>query len=177
MMKQMKDTALLIIDMQEGNFSEPNPIYKGYELLKKVKNLISKARPSTPIVFIQNNGGSGDPDEYGTASWQIHSSIKPIQDDVVIQKRTPDAFHETSLNNELKSRGIKKLVVAGLQTEYCIDTTCRSAFNLGYEVILVKNSHSTWDSSILTAEQIIKHHNNVVSGFFVVLKNESEVIF
>ncbi|MCW3986544.1 MAG: cysteine hydrolase [Candidatus Bathyarchaeota archaeon] len=177
MMKQMTNAALLIMDMQVGNFSEPNPIYKGNELLKKAKNLISKARSSIPIVFIQNNGGSGDPDEYGTAGWRIHPSIEPMQDDVVIQKRTPDAFHKTNLNDELKSRGIKKLVVVGLQTEYCIDTTCRSAFNLGYEVILVKDSHSTWDSSILTAEQIIEHHNNVLSGFFVVLKNESEVIF
>jgi len=65
----------------------------------------------------------------------------------------------------------------GLQTEYCIYTTCRRAFSLGYVVILVKNAHSTWDSSCLTAQQIIWHHNYVLGGWFVVLKNEREIEF
>ena len=139
----MNDTALLIIDMQLGNFSEPDPIYKGDELLEKVKSLIAKARSAqTPIVYIQNNGGSGEPDEYGTPGWEIHPSIAPVKGDVVVQKQTPDAFHETNLHSELESRGIRKLVIAGLQTEYCIDTTCRRASSLGYDIILVENAHS-----------------------------------
>ena len=49
--------------MQVGNFSEPSPIYKGNELLAKVKSLIARARSAhIPIVYIQNNGGSDDPD-------------------------------------------------------------------------------------------------------------------
>ena len=60
----------------------------------------------------------------------------------MVQKQTPDAFHETNLHSELESRGIRKLVIAGLQTEYCIDTTCRRASSLGYDIILVENAHS-----------------------------------
>jgi nicotinamidase-related amidase len=97
--------------------------------------------------------------------------------DVVVQKQTPDAFHETNLHRELESKGIKKLVIAGLQTEYCIDTTCRRAFSLGYDVILVKDAHSTWDSPRFTAKQIIEHHNHVLGGLFVTLKNEREIEF
>ena len=127
----MSETALLIIDMQAGNFSGQNPIYKGNELLTRVKSLLNKARTAHMlIVYVQNNGGSGDPDEYGTSGWEIHPSISPVKEDVVIQKKTPDAFHETNLNSELESRRIKKLVIAGLQTEYCIDATCRRAFKL-----------------------------------------------
>jgi len=174
----MNDTALLIIDMQVGNFSEPNPIFKANELLAKVKSLVAKARSArTPIVYVQNNGRKGDPDEYGTQGWEIHSSIAPTEGNLVVQKRTPDAFHETNLHRELESMGIKKLVIAGLQTEYCIDTTCRRAFSLGYDVILVKDAHSTWDSSSLTAQQIIEHHNSVLCGWFATLKNEIEVEF
>jgi len=174
----MNDTALLIIDMQVGNFSEPNPIFKADELLAKVKSLVAKARSAKiPIVYIQNNGRKGDPDEYGTQGWKIHPSIATIEGNLVIQKRTPDAFHETNLHRELESRGIKRLVFAGLQTEYCVDTTCRRAFSLGYEVILVKDAHSTWDSSSLTAQQIIEHHNSVLGGWFATLKNEIEIEF
>ena len=174
----MSDTALLIIDMQVGNFSEPDPVYKGNELLAKVKSLIARARSAQiSIIYVQNNGGSGEPDAYGTLGWEIHPSIAPIEGDVVVQKQTPDAFHETNLHSELESREIKKLVIAGLQTEYCIDTTCRRAFSLGYDVILVKDAHSTWDSSQFTAQQIIEHHNRVLGGWFATLKNESEIKF
>jgi len=174
----MSDIALLIIDMQAGNFSEPNPVYKGNELLAKVKSMITKGRSAQiPIIYVQNNGDSGDPDEYGTAGWEIHSLVAPIEGDVVVQKKTPDAFHETNLHHELESRGIKKLIIAGLQTEYCIDTTCRRAFILGYDVILVRDAHSTWDSPLLTAQQIIGHHNQVLGGWFAILKNEKEIEF
>jgi len=174
----MRDTALLIIDMQVGDFSEPDPIYKGNELLAKVKSLIARARSAQiPIVYVQNNGSSGDPDAYGTPGWKIHPSITPVEGDVVVQKQTPDAFHETNLHRELESRRIKKLVIAGLQTEYCIDTTCRRAVSLGYDIILVKDAHSTWDSSRFTAQQIIEHHNDVLGGWFANLKNEREIEF
>ncbi|MDH5437645.1 MAG: cysteine hydrolase [Candidatus Bathyarchaeota archaeon] len=174
----MSDTALLIVDMQVGNFSEPAPIYKGDELLAKVKNLITRARcAQIPIFYVQNNGGSGDPDAYGTPGWEIHPSISPVEGDVVVQKQAPDAFHETNLHRELESIGIEKLVIAGLQTEYCIDTTCRRAFSLGYKVLLVKDAHSTWDSQSFTAKQIIEHHNQVLGGWFVTLKNEREIEF
>ena len=164
--------------MQVGNFSGPDPVCKGDELLEKVKNLIVRARSAQiPIVYVQNNGGSGDPDAYGTLGWEIHPSITPVEGDAVVQKETPDAFHETDLHRELESRGIKELVIAGLQTEYCIDTTCRRAFSLGYNVILVGDAHSTWDSSCFTAQQIIEHHNRVLSGWFATLKNEREIQF
>ena len=170
-------TAMLVIDMQLGNFLEPHPVYEGQKLLHRVRSLIAKARSARiPIVYVQNNGGEGDPDEYGTPGWEIHPSIKPEPNDSVIQKGSPDAFHETKLRQELESKGIENLVVAGLQTEYCVDTTCRRAYTLGYEVILVRDAHSTWDSG-LTASQIIDHHNDVLGGWFVKLKDEKDVLF
>lgn len=174
----MRETGLLIIDMQAGNFSGPTPIFNGVELLAKVKRLVEKARSAhAPIGYVQNDGGSGDPDEYDTPGWEIHSTIMPVVGDILVRKKTPDAFHETNLHSQLESRGIRRLVVAGLQTEYCIDTTCRRAFSLGYDTILVKDAHSTWDSSLLTAQQIIDHHNRVLGGFFVALRNEQQIEF
>ena len=173
----MVNTALLVIDMQLGNF-ESNPVYMANDLLTKTKSLIQKARAShVPIIYVQNNGGKGDPDECGSSGWKIHPAIAPIKGEVLIQKKTPDAFHETNLHEELKSRKITHVVVVGLQTEYCIDTTCRRAFSLGYKVTLVKDTHSTLDTPILSATQIIEHHNRVLSGFFVTLKDEKEIIF
>ncbi len=175
---KMVNTALLIIDIQLGNFLGSDPVSDGEKLLSKVRRLIGKARDEGfPIFYVQNKGSKGDPDEIGTPGWEIHPTIVPKEGDVVIEKETPDAFHKTTLRQELKSKGIEKLVIAGLQTEYCIDTTCRRAYSLGYDVVLVKDAHSTWDSSNLTAEQVIEHHNQVLGGWFVTLKNENEIEF
>ena len=81
------------------------------------------------------------------------------------------------LHRELRSRGIMRLVVAGLQTEYCVDTTCRRAYSLGYEIILVGDAHRTWDSDSLSASQIIDHHNNVLGGWFATLRKNEEITF
>jgi nicotinamidase-related amidase len=173
----MSDVALLVIDMQLGNFTS-NPVYKAADLLARTKSLIQKARVSkVPVIYVQNNGGKGDPDEYGTEGWKIHPSIAPTKEDSLVQKKTPDAFHKTNLRETLESRSVRHVVVAGLQTEYCVDTTCRRAFSLGYDVILVKDTHSTWDTPMLNAGQVIKHHNSVLEGFFVTLKNEEEIVF
>ena len=68
----------------------------------------------------------------------------------MIQKWTPDSFHETSLHDELKNKGIQNLILTGNQTEMCVDTTCRRAFSLGYDVTVVKDAHGTWDSDSFT---------------------------
>jgi nicotinamidase-related amidase len=73
--------------------------------------------------------------------------------------------------------GIKNLVIVGVQTEFCVDTTCRTAFSLGYKNILVSDGHSTFDSPILTAAQIIEHHNGIIGGLFAELKKTEEVEF
>jgi nicotinamidase-related amidase len=175
---RMVNTALLIIDMQLGNFQGKDSVYAGEKLLSNVQRLIGRARgEGVPIFYVQNKGGKGDPDEIGTPGWEIHPTILPKEGDAVIKKETPDAFHKTSLHQKLRSKGIDMLVVAGLQTEYCIDTTCRRAYSLEYAVVLVKDAHSTWNSCNLTAEQIIGHHNQVLGGWFATVKNENEIKF
>ena len=64
----------------------------------------------------------------------------------------------------LAERGIRRLVLAGMQTEYCIDTTTRRARSLGYEVVLAADAHSTYPGA-LPAEQVIAHHNSVLKAF------------
>ena len=77
----------------------------------------------------------------------------------------------------MQTRGIGHLIIAGIQTEYCVDTTCRRGCSLGYEVTLVEDAHSTWDTEHLTASQIIDHHNQVLSGWFVTLEAARRIKF
>ncbi|CAG9620458.1 Peroxyureidoacrylate/ureidoacrylate amidohydrolase RutB [Sutcliffiella rhizosphaerae] len=89
----------------------------------------------------------------------------PEEKDVIIQKFTPDSFLHTSLDEELKKQDIKHVILTGIQSEVCVDTTCRRAFSLGYKVTLVSDTHSTWDSKEITAQQIIDHHNRALKWF------------
>ena len=169
-------TALLVIDVQNGMFVEEDPVYKGDTLIENVKRLISEARTNgTPIFYIQHNEPKGEPLETGTFAWEIHAEIEPHESDPVIQKTTPDSFFNTELDTELKKRGIDQLIVAGIQTEICVDTTCRRAYSLGYHVALASDAHGTWNSDQLTAEQIIQHHNRTLR-FFAKVSPTSEII-
>ncbi|QHW31220.1 cysteine hydrolase [Paenibacillus rhizovicinus] len=158
--------ALLIIDVQLAMFDEAAPVDQGERLLEKLQTVISRARVSgTPIVYIQHNEGPGTPLESGTTGWEVHPAIRPEAHDLVIQKETPDSFYRTPLKQELDARGIHELILAGIQTEICVDTTCRSAFSHGYNVTLLRDAHSTWSTDELSAKQIISHHNNVLRWF------------
>jgi nicotinamidase-related amidase len=64
-----------------------------------------------------------------------------------------------------ESRGIGRLVLAGMQTEYCVDTTCRRASGLGYDVALASDAHGTWGAGHLPAAEVVSHHNEVLGGF------------
>lgn len=169
-------TALIIIDMQVDLLS--GPIYKGDELLKNIALLIEKARlANKPIIYIQHTEQDDESMGKNREGWRIHPLIEPDEEDIVVLKYTPDSFHETRLHEELSSRNIKNIVIAGLQTEYCVDTTCRSAFRLGYNTTLVRDGHSTYDSRIITAAQIIEHHNKVLGSWFAKLKTADEIVF
>jgi nicotinamidase-related amidase len=175
----MKDrTAVLIIDVQRCNFEESPPVHNGGELLSKITALVTRARAGGAlVVHVQHCGPEGAIDQPGTRGWEIHPAIAPAEGDLVVLKRHPDAFQDTELGRELQARGMDRLLISGIQTEYCVDTTCRRAYSLNYDVILVKDAHSTWDTDLLTAPQIIAHHNAVLGGWFAQVKECSELNF
>ncbi|MBT2681980.1 cysteine hydrolase [Bacillus sp. ISL-35] len=169
----MNKKALLVIDVQNEMFQEGNEVFNGEGLLKGMKKLLEQARVQRiPVFYIQHNDLSL---KYGTHLWEVHSEIAPQKGDIRVQKNTPDSFFNTNLEQELKEKNIQHLVLAGIQTEICVDTTCRSAFSKGYKVTLVSDLHSTWPTTELSAQQIINHHNGVLR-WFADVKNSDEII-
>ena len=155
-------------------FAPENAVYASESLLQTLHRVIAQVRSAgIPMVYVQNNGGPDDPDQPGTPGWQIHPALVPQALDLVIQKWTPDAFYRTSLQDELTQRGIEHLILMGMQTEYCIDTTCRHAFALDYQVTLIKDGHSTYSTSLLPAKDIIAHHNGLLRAFAKVVEAEA----
>jgi nicotinamidase-related amidase len=179
MEENMPKTALLVIDMQVGLLEDTNyPIFNKNQLISNVNKLIERARNSEAvIIFVRHTEGQGSPLEIHQPGWQVSSELNIFSEDIILDKYTPDSFHQTVLTDILIQQGVLNLVIAGLQSEYCIDTTCRRAFTLGYKTTLVSDAHSTCDSEHLGASDIIKHHNHVLSNGFVTLCDHSQVDF
>jgi nicotinamidase-related amidase len=157
--------ALVIIDVQIGLVRLMPPELQD-RVLSNITVLLGKARSSgIPVVFIQHDGPKGHPLETNTPAWAIHPSILPRAGEPVIRKKASDSFFETGLAEELHNDNIGNLIIAGAMTEYCVDTTCRRAVTLDYDVMLVADAHLTRDTPVLTASQIIAHHNLLLDGF------------
>lgn len=176
------NTALLIVDVQVAPFiwhqyGGPE-LFNSEQLVQNLCSLIEKARVSnTPVIYVQYTEADGTPRGIGQPLWEVHPQIKPQEGDITVNKYHADPFYGTTLHEQLKAMNISNLVITGVQTEFCVDTTCRTAFSLGYKNILVSDGHSTFDNGTLTALQIITHHNSIIGGLFAELKKADEVVF
>ncbi|WP_113930914.1 cysteine hydrolase family protein [Bacillus sp. P14.5] len=159
-------TALLIIDVQNAMFTMEPPVHKGNELLENIQKMISYARDrNIYLIFVQHSGPNNSPLEKNTEGWDLYDTLSPQAEDIIIHKKTPDSFYETSLQEYLSQLKIEHLIVTGIQTEACVDTACRIGFSLGYKMTLVKDAHSTFHKETLSASSIIEHHNEVLRWF------------
>ncbi len=161
-------TALVVIDVQVDLFAYPeSPIYRGERVLERIAALISRAREAgAPVVYVQHAESDGSPMARGKPGFAVHPAIAPLAGDAVVVKKTPSAFHRTALKRVLAELACDRLVLCGLQTEYCVDTTVRHGSVLGYEQIVAQDAHSTYDSQPLRASEIILHHQRIWRGRF-----------
>lgn len=154
-------TAVVIIDVQVGFLEGEWRVYDAPAMLKRLQTLIKSARDNhLPVIFVRHDE---DPENDGP----LHPELDVRDGDIIIGKLTPDSFYNTSLQETLQAQNIKQLVLAGFQTEFCVDTTTRRARSLDYKIILVEDAHSTFSfpDSPLNAEQVIAHHSDILQGF------------
>jgi nicotinamidase-related amidase len=176
----MAKRALVVIDVQKGIVRSPS-IFDPEGVLKRIRSLQDRFREAgAPVLHVQHNGPSGHRVEKGTPGWQIEPEVAPVPKETIIRKRASDAFFETALQKQLAALGITDLVIAGCMTQYCVDTTCRRAVSLGYNVFLAGDAHTTADDGELTASQIVSHHNTILDGFSagdceIVVKPSAEI--
>ena len=120
--------ALLIIDVQVGLIADPD-IVNGAEVLRKIHSLIVKAHAQDkPVLYMQHEASDpGDLLRPGHDEWNLHPDIAPMPCDIVLRKHSSDSFLHTDLDAILTQLGVRHIAVAGCATDYCVDTTCRSA--------------------------------------------------
>jgi nicotinamidase-related amidase len=148
-----KRKAVLVIDMQQAILHE-GP-WQEERLVSCIEKVVLAAREMDfPIIYIRHNEPVGEPLEPHTQGWEIDARIAPRAHDTIIDKHYNSAFKKTPLRAHLMNLGVEHLIVMGLQTEYCIDATIKSAFDLDYDVIIPIEGHSTVDQPMISAQNL-----------------------
>lgn len=143
-------------------------VWRGDELADRVAVLAQSARDRhVPVIVIQQTGPPGsqlDPEQPG---WQPSAALQLRPDDIRLRKSATDSFFGTDLADQLAARSVDTVIITGVATDYCVDATARSALSRGLDVVLVSDGHSPAASGNphagLTAEQVVDHHNWVLS--------------
>ena len=154
-------TAVLVIDVQAGLFGANPAPFEAEAVIARINEVTAKARlAGAPVIFIQHDGGTNDQDLAPfTHGWKLHPALQVRPADVTLRKTTCDAFYRTSLEAELRSRRITTLLLMGFATDFCVDSTLRSAASKEFSIVVVADAHTTADNPVLEANLVRQHHN------------------
>lgn len=184
--KEMKlvepSSALVVVDAQVGVLES---IWDSKRIVGNIEALVQKARSSgVPVLWVQH---SDQELKYGSAAWYLASNFKPAEGESIIHKKYNSSFAETDLEVKLRQLGVKRLVLAGAATNWCLRATAYSAMDRGYDLVIVSDGHSTVNletnqGRIIPAADIIEEFNSVMRwirapGVRVDVKSTSEVTF
>ncbi|SHK25328.1 Nicotinamidase-related amidase [Clostridium cavendishii DSM 21758] len=172
----MRKRALLVVDVQNALVSG-NPFARE-EIISNIETLIKVCRDNgIEVIYIQHGDAVGGELEPKTDGWKIYDKVAPKVNETVINKNYNSAFKETSLKNYLDDKGISELIITGMQTEYCIDTTCKVAFEYGFKLIIPEKTNTTFDNGKIKAKDVYEHYNfNIFKDRFGMVESLEDTI-
>src|SRR4051794_11005407 len=133
-----RSTALLVIDVQQEAL-EGCP--DAAAIVARI-NLLSRAAAdaAVPVIFIQHE----DDDELvkGTPGWELAEALERPEASLLVPKTYRDSFADTELEPTLRRLGVSRLVVTGVHSDFCVQTTALSAVMRGYDIVLVSDGHT-----------------------------------
>src|SRR5574341_98816 len=140
-------TALLIIDIQNDYFpGGALEVVGARAAATHAATLLAAFRQhARPVIHVQHIAARAGatfflPNPPGA---EIHQSVRPLPDEPIFQKHFPNSFRDTPLLEHLRGGGISRLVIAGMMTHMCIDTTVRAAADLGFVCSLAHDACAT----------------------------------
>ncbi|PBC78465.1 nicotinamidase-related amidase [Streptomyces sp. TLI_235] len=139
-------SALVVIDVQESFRRRPNwAAVSNPEIVDKVGRLVAAARSRGDLVVwvLHTEPGSGTVFDPESGFVRLMDGLEPADGEPVLTKTSHNAFTTTNLQQLLTRQGVGELVVSGIRTEQCCETTARVASDLGYQVVFVTDATAT----------------------------------
>ncbi len=176
--------ALLLIDIQNDYFSGGKMTLEGsIPASKNAAALLSAFREKhLPVIHVQHIATQVGatfflPDTTGTA---IHENVLPLEGETVIQKNFPNSFRMTGLLDHLKRHDITNLVIVGMMTHMCVDTTVRAACDLGFSCLVAHDACATkaqtFGAVTISAEQVQVAYMAALDGSFAEVLSTQDII-
>ena len=167
-------TALLIVDIQNDYFPGGTMEVTGAEIAaaQAAALLAAFRQRNRPVVHIQHIAARPGATFFlpSTVGAEIHESVRPSSEEAVFQKHFPNSFRETPLLEHLRTGGITQLVIAGMMTHMCIDTTTRAAADLGFKCFLAHDACATralsFNGVTVDAESVQTAYLAALNGLF-----------
>ena len=154
-------TAFIIIDVQ-NILVETGFQTKG--LLEKISYLQNQARSKNiEIIYVQH---IENPEAQTSEDWQLSTLLNRKPDEKVFQKKYNSIFKETALKDYLDKEDIGRLVLCGMQTEYCVDASVKVGFEFDYKLVIPEGAFTTFDGEDASAEKINTFYQKIWDGRF-----------
>ena len=149
-------TAFIIIDVQNILVETG---FKTERLLEKISYLQNQARSKNiEIIYVQH---IENPEAQTSEDWQLSALLNRKPDEKVFQKKYNSIFKETGLKEYLDKQGIEKLVLCGMQTEYCVDTSVKVAFEYGYKLIIPEGTVTSFNGEDIPAASLNEFYEDI----------------
>lgn len=157
---EYRKTALLVIDMQKGSFTDKTPRFDTDGVVSRINQLAATLRASDlPVIFIQHDGTGTGEFEKNSTSWENLDGLIVMSDDIRIDKYANDVFYKSELEAKLNELDINELLITGCATDFCVESTVQSALTKDFNVVVVEDGHTTGNRPHLKAEKVIEHYN------------------
>ena len=151
-------SALLVIDVQKDVVATA---YQRDRVVANINECVNKARAAdVPVIWIQH---SDEGLTLGSEGWEIVSELNPLDSETKIGKTFRSSFVETLLSDTLAGLSASHLYICGAETNNCVRFTSHHALELGYDLTLIEDAHTTsdfeWENGPVLASQMIDEQN------------------
>lgn len=156
--------TLLVIDMQNAWINE-HPRHDLQAVIARINQVAAQCRQrGQAVIFIRHSNESAS---IGSPEFQVHGDLVIESKDIFIDKTACDSFSDTHLLAQLQELKTTSVIICGLATEFCVDTTLHASLFQGFDVIALADAHTTGNRGHLDALSIITHHNWVWANLAV----------
>ncbi len=168
---------LLVVDMQKA-LTEDDELYDAEAFMDRNIRLIEAARKNhVEVIFVQHDAGEGSGFSIGDEDFEIDPRVAPKEGEKVFVKTINSCFGNEDFTAYLEGAKDESLMIVGLQTNFCVDATVKSAFERGYDVIVPEGAHSTFDNPYMTGETTCAYYfNEVWPGLFAECVSMDEAV-
>lgn len=194
-MDAMSTTALIVIDVQESFRQRENWAAVNHpDIAERVDRLVRASRERGDLVVWVLHAEPGTDGVFDPANGHVRliDGLEPAADEPVLTKTSHNAFTTTNLQQLLTQYVVGQVVVCGIRTEQCCETTARVASDLGYEVVFVTDATATtplphWrapersldqvlaDPGTLMPDVIVARTEAVLAGRFASIRTLDEI--